>query len=215
MGKVLLVKALVPASIAMAGLLVAGCSPMTTYGTGKTPAAQTFEDIGGIVSLGGKRHDAVAIDYKERPPVVEPPSTAALPPPETRDQTAMTGDWVNDPDEADKRAKKLVQEAVAFGEDLKFSVPGGATASGTSRLRGDRSHSKDLREEKREASASPEDQKQVMAAMKAAKNGSVDAQGNPVRKYLTEPPVDYRAPDPEAPLAIPEEKKKGFKWWPF
>ena len=51
MSKVLLGKALVPASIAMAGLLLAGCGSMTTYGTGKTPAAQTIEDIGGIVSF--------------------------------------------------------------------------------------------------------------------------------------------------------------------
>ena len=62
-------------------------------------------------------------------------------------------------------------------------------------------------------------QKKLFADMKLAKSGSVDANGNPVRRYLTEPPADYRVPDPEAPTEITEKKKKtGFKWpdlWPF
>jgi hypothetical protein len=217
MSKVLLGKALVPASIAMAGLLLAGCGSMTTYGTGKSAAMQTIEDVGGIVSLGGRKHDAVAIDYKQRPSVVEPPSTAVLPPPKSADQLAMAGDWPNDPDEADKRAKAQVQEAVASGQDLTFEMPGGSKPPSPPRSD---NRSGDVRREKMIASANPQEQKKLFAEARMAKTGSVDAAGNPVRKYLTEPPVDYRAPDPNAPVVITEKpKKKGsFKWpdlWPF
>lgn len=216
MGKVLLVKSLVPASVAMAGLLLAGCGSMTTYGTGKTVAAQTFEDVGGIVSLGGKKHDAVAIDYKQRPAVVEPPSTAVLPSPKSSDQLAMAGDWPNDPDEADKRAKAAVQQAAAAGEDLKFTVPGQSDTPSARKRGRDESRAREVRAEKVTASLNPEEQKKLFADAKKSKSGSVDAAGNPTRKYLTEPPVDYREPDPNSPVVITEKPKKdGLKWWPF
>jgi hypothetical protein len=220
MGKVLLGKALAPASIMVAGLLLAGCGSATTYGTGKSPGVQTLEDIGGIVSLGGQRHDAAKIDYKQRPGVVEPPSSVVLPPPKSKaegDQLAMSADWPKDPDEADAKMREAVREAADSGEDLKFTVPGGGKA--TSSRAKDIPSSKQLREEKQSASLNTEDQKKLFADLKRAKTGSVDENGNPVRKYLTEPPTDYRTPDPNAPLEITEKKeKKGFKWpdlWPF
>jgi hypothetical protein len=170
--------------------------------------------------LGGQRHDAVAIDYKQRPGVVEPPSTAVLPPPKSKvdeSQLAMAGDWPKDPDEADKKMREAVQEAAASGEDLKFTVPGGGKA--TSSRPKEIPHSRQLRESKQTASLNAEDQKKLFADLKRSKTGSVDENGNPVRKYLTEPPSDYRTPDPNAPLEITEKKKKtGFKWpdlWPF
>jgi hypothetical protein len=110
-----------------------------------------------------------------------------------------------------------VREAADSGEDLKFTVPGGGKA--TSSRAKDIPSSKQLREEKQSASLNTEDQKKLFADLKRAKTGSVDENGNPVRKYLTEPPTDYRTPDPNAPLEITEKKeKKGFKWpdlWPF
>src|SRR5690606_1106925 len=44
---------------------------------------------------------------------------------------------------------------------------------------------------------------------------AVDSAGNPVRRYLTDPPNDYRIPDPNEPVAIPEKTvtKKKWKWW--
>ena len=40
----------------------------------------------------------------------------------------------------------------------------------------------------------------------------VDTTGAPTRRYLTEPPVEYRAPDPNAPLTPAEEESKGFSF---
>jgi hypothetical protein len=221
MGKVLLRKALAPASIVAAGLLLAGCGSATTYGTGKSPGVQTLEDIGSIVSLGGKRHDAVAIDYKQRPGVVEPPSTAVLPPPVTKTQEdaqlAMSADWPKDPDEQDKKMREAVREAAASGEDLKFTVPEGSQARSNSRA--DPGDDSVTRRKKQMHRLNAEGQGKLFADLKRARSGSVDENGNPVRKYLTEPPADYRVPDPNAPLEITEKKKKtGFKFpdlWPF
>ena len=60
--------------------------------------------------------------------------------------------------------------------------------------------------------------KQAWDALHKGKSGSTDANGNPVRKYLTEPPVDYREPDPNQPMTAPPKKpfKLDFsKLWPF
>ncbi len=55
----------------------------------------------------------------------------------------------------------------------------------------------------------------------AARGGAVDAAGQPVRQYLTEPPTEYRTPAPDAPMAIaptPPEQRRRFdirSLWPF
>jgi hypothetical protein len=54
---------------------------------------------------------------------------------------------------------------------------------------------------------------EVRKAFAAAKGSlAFDANGAPVRKYLTEPPADYRTPDPTQPAVFTEKKKK-FHWW--
>jgi hypothetical protein len=219
MGKVLVAKALIPAAFGAAGLMLAGCSS-TTYGTGTTPMAQTLEDIGGIVSIGGRKHGAEGVEYKERPSLVEPPaaSVAALPPPVSADQKlAMAADWPKDPDEADKKMQAAVKDAAASGKSLKFTLPGGRGDATPPQGHSSEGRAKKWRDDQRTASLNVEEQKKLFADAKRAKAGSVDENGVPIRKYLTEPPSDYRTPDADAPLEV-TEKKKGFKFpdlWPF
>ena len=52
------------------------------------------------------------------------------------------------------------------------------------------------------------------------RGGSLDPTGQPVRRYLTEPPVDYRQPSPDAPVAIAERPPQQRRFslrslWPF
>ena len=61
---------------------------------------------------------------------------------------------------------------------------------------------------------------QKMFADARGKGGAYDAEGHPVRKYLTEPPAVYREPDPNSPVEITEKPKKKNKFslkslWPF
>jgi len=208
-----------------AALSLGACGQMTTYGTGTTAGAQTVKDVTGILSLGG-RSDAPPIEYKERAPIVEPPA-AALPPPGSGEAAvAATGDWPVDPDEERKRVQALVKERADAGETLKFTAP----ERPTSKDRGKASDNSDksLREkyfEQRMASSKdpkdPKDTKEMFAAAKMSKFGSFDQNGNPVRQYLIEPPVNYREPDLESDVDIsdkPKKKKKKFKFpdlWPF
>jgi len=188
-----------------AGALVlaalAGCSG-TTYGTGVSPEAQTLTDVMSIASLGGD--DKPPIDYKPRGGIVVPPSKSLPVPGTAQVASAADPNWPKDPDVA--RRKKRENDAVAPNSEgapnLKLA-PGQTTFS----------RQQDDYSEARRAEG-----KKAWDAVHAGKSGSYDANGNPTRKYLTEPPVAYRAADPNAPMTEPEKAKKKFdvsKLWPF
>ncbi len=45
---------------------------------------------------------------------------------------------------------------------------------------------------------------------------AVDENGNPVRRYLSDPPPDYRVPDPTAPVEVDNKPAVKKKWkWPW
>jgi hypothetical protein len=200
--------------------LVAACSSGVTYGTGTTTEMQTLQDISGILSLtGGKKPE---IDKSPRGGIVAPPSTAAadLPPPVDETTTASI-DWPDDPDEARRRRQAeednapVEQGSLATVRDPGFRLP------------------KEAFKEQKETEANWDygrqgpnpkfaggNGKKYVSEMKAERGGSVDAQGNPTRRFLVEPPAEYRVPDPSAPVdpTPPPEQKKSFKLsdlWPF
>ncbi len=184
----------------LAALALSACTS-NTYGTGTSPGMQTLKDITGIAMLTGKQKDP--IDYSPRPNLVAPPSTADLPPPGSDTDTANAPNWPNDPDVASAKAKAAAAAASANGDvPNQYYVASTAAPSAISP-----SKNGDL---------TPA---QLAAARKAfadARGGiSLDANGNPVRKYLTDPPVDYRLPDPTEPLntAAVQKKRKKFLWW--
>jgi hypothetical protein len=211
-----------PAFVIGGSLLLGACGSMTTYGTGKSAAAQTFEDLGGVLALGGTKKNEAPIDYSPRAPIVEPPAVAAaLPPPGGETVVATAGDWPKDPDEEFKKLQKKVEELAESGQTPKFTLPEGAEpiamANEPKRIGpDDRTSVEKLRDE---AKVDTKSQKEMFADAKMAKTGSFDQEGRPIRKYLTEPPVVYREPDPESPVVITQKPKKG-KWawpdlWPF
>ncbi len=44
---------------------------------------------------------------------------------------------------------------------------------------------------------------------------AVDENGAPVRRYLSEPPTDYRLPDPTAPVEFAAKPKNKLFRWPW
>ncbi|MEJ0012163.1 MAG: hypothetical protein WDM94_05930 [Bauldia sp.] len=184
-------------AIAAAGVALAGCNSMT-YGTGTTPAMQTVKDLTGLATGGGA--DKEAIDYAPRPKIVAPPAIAALPPP--GDDSVTAANWPNDPDELKAKVKADAEARAASGKAGDIRLPQGVVASAGAT--GEHTLTKAEHDE-------------MLRQMAAAKGGmSVDANGNPTRKYLTDPPVDYRLPDPNAPVTVAEEgkpKPKKWKWW--
>lgn len=194
-------KAASAAAPLLAALALSACTSGNTYGTGTSPGMQTLQDITGIAMLTGKHKDP--IDYEPRPNLVAPPSTADLPPPQSATAASTAADWPNDPDLAKAKEKAAADAMGANDVPNQYYV---ATAASPSASTIDNT-SKDL---------TPEQLAQARKAFAAAHGGvSVDENGNPVRKYLTDPPVDYRQPDPTQPLTAEnqQKKRKKFLWW--
>src|SRR5690606_13280720 len=114
------VRTFAPAGALVAALMLGGCGSMTTYGTGKTVAAQTVEDVTGILSLSSPKSEP--IDYSARAPIVAPPTTATLPPPGSGDATAIAANWPNDPDAAAAAKKELLDER-GNPREARFRLP--------------------------------------------------------------------------------------------
>lgn len=206
---------------AVLGLALAACS-QTTYGTGKSPGAQTLEDIAGIAALGGPS-DKEPIDYRARPKIVAPPPGSPLPAPGSEPDPAVAANWPKDPDVEAKKFKAEVAARNAeadrpFGKyDPKFALPKQQTAS--------REPSPTLVNMDPSKAASEAAHMTADEAAKAKKlfadargNIAVDENGKPIRRYLTDPPSDYREPDPTAPVEVDNKpaantkKKAGWKW---
>ena len=190
--------------------LLAGCSA-TTYGTGVDPGLQTIKDVAGIAMLGGDKKPP--IDYEPRPKVVAPPQGAAAPLPTPGMETASASnspDWPNDPDVQAAKFKADVAAREARGEAAPaLKLPEGSYSQPSTPPT-----SRTTRSGLVESTPMSADQSaQARKAFADAKGSlAVDASGKPVRKYLTEPPAEYREPDPTQPVTFTEKKKK-FHWW--
>ena len=198
--------AVLATAILLATSVLGGC---TTYGTGVNPGTQTLSDIEGLVNVSGSKK--AGIDYKPRPPLAAPPPGAAPPVPGSATAVASAGDWPNDPDAAAKAAKAASRKRAQDPRtDALYSpgldIPVQHEKSGAYWHRGGTA-SEDA------ASGTKEQEMSTRKAMAAAKNtASFDANGNPIRKTLSDPPVVYREPDPSAPTVFNTKKKFHWPW---
>lgn len=194
------------AAMAVSSAMLAGCMGSPTYGTDKTANQQLVEDLSGILSLTPKKRDP--IDYKPRPQLVKPDTTAVLPPPQSSVTTASNGAWPQSPEQRLARVRADATEGTlnpAYRVETDI-VPVRAETVDTPQ---------DFRQQ-REAF------KQALAAQKGV---------TPQRRYLSDPPLDYRQPAATAPtddLGEDEWKKerdakrasreasgKGRSWLPW
>ncbi len=186
------------AAIAAAGVSLSACNSMT-YGTGTSPGAQTLKDVSGIAEIGGKKKEK--IDYEPRPSIVVPPSTASLPQPVDGNE-ALGPNWPNDPDERQAKLKATVAELEAEGKHIDIRLPNGAAPP-----------------EDPYAGLSDKERAAIVRKRAAEAKGvvAVDQLGNPVRRYLSDPPTAYREADPTAPppTVLADKKKEKKKWWKF
>ncbi|MCB1487218.1 MAG: hypothetical protein KDJ88_07150 [Bauldia sp.] len=191
----------------LAGVL--GACSATTYGTGVGAGAQTMKDLTGIVSFGSK--DSEPIDYEPRPGIVAPPPNAALPKP---GQAATPANWPKDPTAtATAAGNEKVYASNRSGTKEDVLMDPGFKLPKADRIVYD-DHSKDPNSAEtlmREMKEQRGDAEKLFAKKNAAAGGSVDENGNPVRTTLTEPPAEYRVPDPEAPEEFIAAKNE--KWW--
>ena len=209
--------------LVFAAAALSGCVGGTTYGTGVSQEEQTVQDLTNMLTLKQKREK---IDYSPRPDLIVPDNKQALVEPIDTASTTSSPDWPETPEQRIARIRaqageidartgdysqeelRRAKEGIAIddsGYTKQEFVPGQTDRDGNTILvRGD----------------TPTRAK-VLKARQDAKI-SVGAK----RKYLTEPPIEYRVASETAPqgeeaftaeeLAAREEEKKrlrneGFK----
>jgi hypothetical protein len=197
-----------PLGVVALAVLLGGCLG-NTYGTGVSSGRQTLSDLTGLVSLRAKEKQPIS--YAPRPPIVAPPTTAELPKPGS---AAAPADWPQDPDQLAQQ-KKLAEANQHYQDptvaevtaDPGFRLP----KSGESTIQYHNDDPNSAKNQIFQMQQAKGEAKQLLAKAKSGAAGQVDANGNPIRTTLTEPPAEYRVPDP----ASPEEFKaaENEKWW--
>lgn len=176
---------------------LSGCMSSPTYGTGKTAGRQLMEDVTGILSLGPTKSEP--IDYKPRPGLVTPADASELPSPQQNVVTAGTAAW---PESPEMRRARLRADATERRDDPGYRPA--IRSSGTSVALSDPMS----REAQRQGvtTDAAKSRKEFNRRLAASQQGDPD-----VRRYLSEPPLEYRAPAETAPaddVGVDEHKKE-------
>jgi len=208
------------APLVVSGLALSGCMSSPTYGTDKTAGSQLADDLSSAFSFAPKRE--TPIDYKPRPELVKPApgQKEALPPPQDSIQTA-SAEW---PESPEQRRARLRADATAHQDDPAYQAQ-----------IVDDVHSDPASVKKAMADSgsshpprwTPADSDKARAA-EIQRRLAESKQGNPnTRKYLSEPPLQYRVAADTAPkddigedeykkerrLKKEAEGKKGSGWF--
>ncbi len=216
--------ALLAALAVLAPAALSGCVSSPTYGTDKTAMEQLAEDVSGAISL--KPPPREKIDYNPRPALVKPPAgqKGALPQPQDNIVQTASAQWPESPEQrrARIRANATANQNNPFYEpevinDVSLAREGAVAAK--NQPGGD---NWDPRMEGIKDTANREEVKRRLVETK---------QGSPTqRRYLSEPPLDYRVAASTAPqndigedeykkemrLKRQATKKGGlFGWWPW
>ncbi len=180
------------APLVVSSVLLAGCMSDPTYGTGRSASIQLAEDLTGVLSLTPKQREAIA--YEPRPDLVRPAAGQKANLPAPQDRLASTGNpsWPESPEAKRARLKKEITEN---RDNPTYDSPiAGAVAStetgrrlGSGDIDSPRAH---------DAGRRYGDQYNTKAQREQFnKRLAEERQGSPTsRKYLSEPPLVYRAP---------------------
>ena len=193
-------------TVSLAALaMLSGCMSSTTYGTGTPPERQLLVDIVNVVSLGAE--EPVEIDYSPRAGLVVPPRLdGALPPPETQ-VAATTGvdNFPVDPEVQQAEALAAWRADPRSQDPMSYRLPAGSTTVRKSEV----------------DPATPLTPKQIREQGAAFRKqlAAFDGSGTE-RRFLTDPPEDYRQPATGQEIALeditdteprPDPRKK--PWW--
>lgn len=205
------------AIVAASAVALSGCVGMApTYGTGKAADTQLMEDVSSMFSLAPKKKEQ--IDYKPRPELVKPAKADALPAPQDNITTASAGAW---PESPEARLTRIRAEATANRDNLDFQPEVELDVKPARQtIRATRGDDVNMDGSTKSIESQRKDFNQRLA---------MNRQGSPTeRRYLSEPPLEYRQPAATATTDdVGEDEwkkerrrkaghtKKGSSWWPF
>ncbi len=186
-----------------------------------SPAAAQFQDILDGIGFG---RDKEAIEFRERAPLVVPP-TLNLRPPEQRGVALREPKWPNDPDVARKRAADIENRRPVLPDSLRENgdrprilsveelrqgrVAGAELANGPNNTRNHNGYDADQDGNGR---LNPDVLRAQGEAFRGTREPPLKPGEEPKRKYLTDPPTGLRAAAAGAPLtasAEPREDRDG------
>ena len=189
------------AAILLASTMLGGCFSTSTYGTGQAPEVAMFKEMTG--NIAGKKK--APIEYRARAPLVMPPSGELRQPVETA--SVSNPQWPDDPDKripgekivSDNPRDELTPEYVASLKPLTGlgNQDQDRPQDRTSKNGGNFQPAYDI------IGKGGTQAKEFNAALQEAEGYDASR-----RKYLTEPPIEARAPAPTAPTQFDDIKKK-------
>jgi len=200
LGNSIMIRIAAAAALLASAALVAGCSGSNTYGTGVSQESQLMSDLMGIVPL-GETERKEPIDYSSRPKLVRAPATDGSLPTPAETSGAESAYFPTNPEERKAALNTHVKKPFTRRDGgIEYTLPEDVDApSATGEPIDDQTRSRaDDGTGDREPSAAEmanRSTKGKEARLKRMKelSGGV-ALGTGPRKYLTQPPVEYRKP---------------------
>ena len=181
-------------TIGIAGLvLVSGCTSGTTYGTGSSHEEQTLKSLTNMFALSSEKKEK--IEYNARPDLVMPPENQALPTP-AQEAAAEDQNWPVSPEERIAAIRAAAPEA----DDRSGEVPIEFLLSEKDGIRNSTSvYQRNLRRNEKDGGQFIEAIKRDAAGLGTneklrQKREQLTYSEGPQRKYLVEPPTEYRTP---------------------
>jgi hypothetical protein len=163
----------------------------------------------GILKGLGLRKDEASIDYRERSPLVLPPSKE-LPPPDTAAAAkAKTAGWPDDPDVKrvkQRRDAERNRKPFTEGTDDRPLMPSEYNIKTAGGNRAGEAPAPSIEQTSKPSTAAELGSKNIFSRFWAPKEEYTTFAGEPERSSLTEPPKGYRTPSPSQPYGVGKER---------
>ncbi len=195
-------KLMVPLLLVSAASMSACTYKGTTYGSGTTHEEQTLKGLYNMLSLRPEQSDP--IEYSARPDLVMPSSKTTLPQPEQDAASTAENDWPVAPEEKLAEIRDSAPEPDWRTGDLPTEYlvgekPGIKSSASSSRALTRRESAKSFGSGNELLTAIKEDSKGQTDSDRIKERKDQLAYSTGVqRKFLTEPPAEYRTPSANA-----------------
>jgi hypothetical protein len=173
--------------LGLSALVLSGCMG-PTYGTDTPAGEQLLQDVTGALTLAPNRSEPIA--YRPRPELVRPASTTVLPTPQDSAASSENPAW---PESPEQRLARIRAEATENQDNISYRSPvHSATAPrnqgivSAARI-GERGNFED-------------NSTLTTGSGQVRERAAMARQGDPqTRRFLSEPPLEYRRPAETAP----------------